>query len=358
MATFFSGQTVGFWSSSSNYIYATLTGNVSRSGNTVTLSGMKIALTTRYSSSGSDTLWFEVNGTRTSYGVSASGTSLGTHNLNNTSFSVSTTQTSANVGWKSSDNYTGSFTVTFPSGASAPTGLAASNVVATKNSFSATVSITGWGNGATDARYREFQVWTYNASSLVEPRRYQAATGTALSSTITCNNSSSGSLTITPNTRYTLGVYATNGNAATGSQRVGDYVTLPDELTDKAVSNIQTKSVTITAKTKADGNYYAKEIQYSLNNSTWVTGATVSSGSVTNVSFNITGLTPGTNYTIYLRVKTTAGTVSCGSLTAKTKSVVKIVRKVNGATQVIDALPYIIKPDGTKKELKINYVRQ
>lgn len=358
MATFFSGQTVGYWSSGSNYIYATLTGNVSRSGNTVTLSGMNIALTTRYSSTGSDNLWFEVNGTRTSYKAYASGTSLGTHNLNNTSFSVSTTQTSANVGWKSSDNYTGSFTVTFPSGASAPTGLAASNVVATKNSFSATVSITGWGNGATDARYREFQVWTYNASSFVEPRRYQAATGTALSSTITCNNSSSGSLTITPNTRYTLGVYANNGNAATGSQRVGNYVTLPDELTDKAVGNIQPKSVTITAKTKADGNYYAKEIQYSLNNSTWTTGATVSSGSVTNVSFNITGLTPGTNYTIYLRVRTTAGTASCGSLTAKTKSVVKIVRISGGATQVIDALPYIIKPDGTKKELKINYVRQ
>ena len=358
MATFFSGQTVGYWSSSTNYIYGTLTGNVSRSGNTVTLSGMKIALTTRYSSTGSDNLWFEVNGTRTSYKVSASGTSLGTHTLNNTSFSVSTTQTSANVGWKSSDNYTGSFNVTFPSGASAPTGLAASNVVATKNSFSATVSITGWGNGATDARYREFQVWTYNASSFVEPRRYQAATGTALSSTITCNNSSSGSLTITPNTRYTLGVYANNGNASTGSQRVGDYVTLPDELTDKAVSNIQTKSITITAKTKADGNFYAKEIQYSLNNSTWTTGATISSGSVSNVSFNITGLTPGTNYTIYLRVKTTAGTTSCGSLTAKTKSVVKIVRISGGATQVIDALPYIIKPDGTKKELKINYVRQ
>lgn len=120
MATFFSGATIGYWSSTSNYIYGTLTGNVSRSGNTVTLSGMSLAMTTRYASTGSGPYWFEVNGTRTSYTCTASGTSLGSHSLNNTSFSVSTTQTSASVSWKSADGNSGSFTVTFPSGATVP----------------------------------------------------------------------------------------------------------------------------------------------------------------------------------------------------------------------------------------------
>lgn len=121
MATFFSGANIGYWSSTANYIYATLTGDVTRnSNNTVTLSNMRLALTTRYSSSGSGQLWFEVNGTRTTFTASASGTSLGTHALNNTTFNVSTTQTSASVSWKSSDGNTGSFNVTFPSGATVP----------------------------------------------------------------------------------------------------------------------------------------------------------------------------------------------------------------------------------------------
>lgn len=139
MATFFSGQNIGYWSSTSNYIYGTLTGNVSRSGNTVTLSGMNLSLTTRYTSTGSGQLWFEVNGTRTTFTASASGTSLGSHGLNNTSFSVSTSQTSASVSWKSSDGNTGSFTVTFPSGATVPN--------------TPTISLEGFGAGTVTISY-------------------------------------------------------------------------------------------------------------------------------------------------------------------------------------------------------------
>lgn len=159
MATFFSGATIGFWSSTSNYIYGTLTGNVSRSGNTVTLSGMSLAMTTRYTSTGSGSYWFEVNGTRTSYTCTASGTSLGSHSLNNTSFSVSTTQTSASVSWKSADGNTGSFTVTFPSGATVPN--------------TPTNSLVGYGAGSITVSYGTDSFGTAGAGTV---RLYMATT--------------------------------------------------------------------------------------------------------------------------------------------------------------------------------------
>lgn len=67
-------------------------------------------------------------------------------------------------------------------------------------------------------------------------------------------------------------------------------------------------SATFAYSTPADGGYYAKNIQYSLDNgSTWNTGATVTSGSASTGEFTISNLTPDTNYTMKVRTQTTAG---------------------------------------------------
>lgn len=313
MATFFSGQAIGYWYYTSNTLSATLTGDISRSDNTVTLYNMRLSITSAQSSSGTDTFTFTVNGTSTSFTLNPSGTNFGTHSLNNTSFSVSSSATSKSVSWSSSDGYSGNFTVNFISNVSV------SDVTPSTESFTATVSIAGWGgSGDASSRYRELQCWTYNSSSFVEPRRYQAVYGNTLSGSITVSNSSSGSLTITPNTRYTLGAYASNGTQNTSSQRIGNYVTLAPQDT-LTVSAAHSSSLDIDYSVPADGGFYAKTLEYSIDGgTTWVAYDTISGGSATSGSFTISGLQANTTYTIKSRVTTTAGTTDNDDITGKT----------------------------------------
>lgn len=196
-------------------------------------------------------------------------------------------------------------TVTMPVFSTAPTGLSISNLTPDTESFSATVSITGWGNNPGTNKYRELQCWTKGMS---EPRRYEADISSELTGTITVSNTSAGSLTIVGNTEYTIGAWATNGNAYTGSVNMGNAVTLAYAAHLQPAITSDT-TATIYYSTKADGGKYAKTYEYSLDGGTnWTTFATVSSGSATSGSFNITDLSVGTTYTIKHRVTTTAGT--------------------------------------------------
>lgn len=224
------------------------------------------------------------------------------------------------VGWKTVDNLgypylsgSGNTTITLPSAVSPPTGLAASNIVRNVDSFTADVSITSWGSGGASAdRYLELQCWTYDASGFVQPRRYQPYYTSNLSATITVNNSSryteeSGPLTITPNTMYTIGAYATNGAVATGSQRVGGYTTLamPAELS--LVSQSGT-SATLSYSIAADGGKYDKTIQYSLDGgTTWITLTTATGGSAVSGTFTLSNLVFGNTYNILTKTTTNAG---------------------------------------------------
>ena len=229
--------------------------------------------------------------------------------------------------------------VTMPTFATAPTGLAAANLTPGTDGFTATVSVTGWG-GAGDAttRYRELQVWTYNASSFSEPRRYQAVYGNDLSGSITADNNSSGSLTITPNTRYTIGLYATNGTYNTGSQRVGNYATLAPAYT-ASVDSVTATSATISWSTQADGGFYAKTLEYSIDGgTTWQTATTVVSGDAATGTFVITNLTPEISYTVNTRVTTSAGSTTGSDVSFATDADVKLYGSVNGATKRITKL--------------------
>ena len=220
---------------------------------------------------------------------------------------------SAGSGQRSDFAGTWTATVNMPSSVTAPTGLAASNVTPGPDYFSAVISVTGWGGaGNATTRKREFQVRTYDASSLITPRRKQQAVGNTMSSTIVTNNESTddGGLTITPNTRYTLGMWATNGTQNTGSKRIGDYVTLGSKPLVSLTSR-NSNEATFSYLVGADGGFYNKTIEYSVDNDpNWtvldtITGTSGASGTITlsDLSFNKL-------HKLEVRVVTTSGVVS------------------------------------------------
>ena len=226
--------------------------------------------------------------------------------------------------------------LTMPVFATAPTGLAVSDLTASTDSFSGTVSVTGWGGvGDASTRYRELQVWTYDPSSLEQPRRLQTEVGNTLSSTITVDNNSASTLVIVPNTRYTIGIYATNGTYNTGSQRVGNYVTLAPKTTLTISSKTDTSAV-ISYSVPADGGFYSKDLEYSIDGgSTWTTVTTIVGSAATTGSFTISGLTPETSYTLKSRVVTTAGATTNNDRTFTTEGSQRIYGSVNGETKRI-----------------------
>ena len=218
-----------------------------------------------------------------------------------------------------------------------PYGLTATDLTPGTESFTATVSLSSWGSGS-GTKYKELQCWTYDPSALVSPRRWAILQGSNLSDTITVDNNSDGTLNIVGNTLYTIGVYATNGSYATGSQRVGNYATLAYAPT-LSVSAINTDSVTLSYTTQADGGYYAKNIQYSLDNGTnWTTAVTLNTGSVSTGTFTISGLAPNTAYTVKNRISTTAGEINGTDLTFTTLETSKFYGSVNGKSKKITTL--------------------
>lgn len=264
------------------------------------------------------------------------------------------------VGWKTNDNVSSYFTgsnniqITLPTVNTPPTGLKAENIIPHTDGFSADVSITDWGVGS-GTRWKELQCWTYNPSSFVFPRRHQIIEGSNLSDYITVNNQTMGqndSLNIVGNTRYTIGVYATNGAANTDSQRVGNYATLA-YAPSLSATMIDDSSVLITYSLQADGGFYAKNVQYSLDGgTTWVTGATINTGSATTGTFIIGNLSPNTAYNVKTRVSTTAGETNgndvsfttlvgmnfLGPVNSKSKSILKFYAPINRKSKLVKKL--------------------
>ena len=225
--------------------------------------------------------------------------------------------------------------VYLPTFYTAPTGLGIDSIVRGIEDFTARVYLSSWGNNSGGTKYRELQVWT---KGMTEPRRYQPAYGNSLSGNITANNSSSGSLTIKGNTEYTLGAYATNGNVATGSQNKGNYTTRAYAPTLSA-NKIGEDYVTIDYSTRADGGKYTKSIQYSLDGgTTWVTGATVSTGSASSGTFTISNLSYDTSYTLKCRVSTSAGTTVGSDVAFRTLKHCNSYVSVNGKSKTVNKM--------------------
>ena len=288
--------------------------SASRSGSTVTVSGtfsVSQGSTWNYNAIyayvDGQTSWTKVKPYKSDGGGSWSAnfsfsfndSNAGTRNYN-AIFQVWNNAESGTVG----DAASVGFSVSYGAADSAPTGLSVTNIVRGQDYFTANVSITGWGVGS-GTRYRELQVWT---QGMVEPRRYQPAYGDSLSGNITCNNSSNGSLTIMPNTMYTLGIYATNGSVAAGSYNANDYTTLPPTPTISCIGTT-TKTATFTYSVPNQGGKYDMTLKKQVDGGTAETITTLSGSGTKAGTFTLSGLTPGTSHTITAALNTAAGEV-------------------------------------------------
>ena len=325
------------WASQYWTIWHNLTATVTRSGNTVTLSNVTAYFHLKGTAGYA---WAGQNGnpygpthftlSKTGATSQSSGTQnwtwgnlwapydsdLTSYSIPNFSFGVNPSDTSANVtltwyGMGSDQNST-TWTITFSSGGGKPNNGYITNISTTEDSITATVGVS-W-NGNTSNVGKELCVLqppdTVETAGM--PQYYMNDTTTATETTFTVDNDSQKAnnpqFSIGPNTAYNIGIYAKNSS--------GDYrYTYPDNpvVTKSAAatvsaSSIGATSVTIDYSTSADGGYYDKEIQYSIDGgNTWTTGATVTTGAVETGSFTISGLSSGAVYNIQTRVATYAG---------------------------------------------------
>ena len=338
MATFLSETRIGYWSISTNYINANLAGNISRSGNTVTLSGMVLALTSTVTSTGSSDFSFTVNGTSTSFRIYASGTDLGSYSLNNTSFTATSSQTSATISWSSSDGYSGTFNITFPAGGTAPSTPTVNVVEAYPDGAKLHVSISSYGTPTSeDNRYIEGDI--FGTSSFGPPYKVKGVLRET-SADIVVDNSCVGlpaDFTILANKQYYFGGYASN-TVLTSQTVTGTFVTTAPKATI-TVDTIDETSASFDYSVLADGGHYDKTIEYSIDNgATWHNAATISGASAATGSFTISGLIPGTTYTLLSRVTTDAGSTNNDSLSFTTILVAKLYGSVNGQSKRVTKL--------------------
>ena len=122
----------------------TLTGDVTRSGNTVTVSSVVLNIAWSRQAYGSWSWTFAVGGVSNTQTISPMSWAMPIPNF---SLGVNPGDTSAIISWSSSDGYSGSFTIFFPSGASAPQGLGVAFNSSTYNSITTTSTLTSWGSG-------------------------------------------------------------------------------------------------------------------------------------------------------------------------------------------------------------------
>lgn len=155
MANYLSNVRCGTWAGTAMYV--TTSGNnsftnnaiqASRSGNTVTISGMK-SVFTAYGASGSDAgFWSAIYlGNTQLKRVTGITMNNGTHNYGDVSFSVSTSQTTAIIQFRSSEgnSYYYNMSVAFPSGATVPTAPTISEVSVGAGSITISYGTTSFG---------------------------------------------------------------------------------------------------------------------------------------------------------------------------------------------------------------------
>lgn len=124
---------------------------------------------------------------------------------------------------------------------------------------------------------------------------------------------------LSPNTQYG-GVAAVVGGGTGEVSNIVDATLPPPALSSASVDTVSATEATIRFTTAVDGGYLPKTIEYSLDNgTTWVTVATVTSGSATSGSFTVSSLSPGESYTMLTRVSTTAGSSNNTDITFTTE---------------------------------------
>lgn len=205
-------------------------------------------------------------------------------------------------------------TLTIPSQGTAPSGGYINGITSAWNSVANEVQVSTTSAGVTNTGGVSLSGLEWNITenpytsgiarlSIALPSNGAASTLSNSLSTYSGTN-----INLLPNMMVYCGLYAVNQY---GDYRynAGTIVTVPGPATVSA-GTIGPNFVEVAYSTTADGGYYDKTIEYSLDQTNWVHGVTLSGSAATSGSFYVTGLTPLTSYTIYTRVTTTAGSTS------------------------------------------------
>ena len=184
---------------------------------------------------------------------------------------VSPATTSYNFGVRYHSDYfdkTLTWTLSFGASGTQPTGLTATLGDVGPDWADIDVEISSYGSPATSAnRYIEGAV--LGGSSYGAPYRYKTATAVT-SSTLRVDNSTSGALTITPNTAYHYGGYASNTVMST-STVAGQFTTLPAVPVISAVDQGHGQ-IAVTVTHANEGSALSITEEYSVDGgSTWTT---------------------------------------------------------------------------------------
>lgn len=330
MATFVSGLYVGKFGGRTLNI--NVTGNIYRSGTTVTLTSISCYL---YSAD-SGTWWAsaprtwglrapggEAVSTSVPYTPSANSR---TFSLPNLSFYLANSSTSCTMYVTGPD---GSFAFTLsgiPQGAVAPSGLSVSVASIADTSASFSVSLSSYGTpSAADGRYIEAAI--LGSSSYGNPYRYAIARNTT-SSTITVSNSSSTgatALAVVGNTQYHYGAYATNTSLSTSTVG-GTFTTRPAYITSITANDVGQGEVHFTVNHATEGSADVVMTELSYDQSTW---QTVSD----EFRLTLSGQT-----TIYVRRTNSSGSTPVFSISVTPSTRVKLYGSVNGQAQEIKKL--------------------
>ena len=331
MATFVSGLYVGKFGSRTLNI--NVTGNISRSGTTVTLTSISCYL---YSSNGGS--WYaatprtwglrapggEAVSTSVPYAPSASSR---TFSLPNLSFYLDNSSTSCTMYVTGPD---GSFAFTLsgiPQGAVAPSGLDVSITSIQDTGVTMAVTLSSYGTPSSEAnRYIEAAIMgqsTYGG-------QYRYATQKAVTSaSITVNNSSntnsSNPLTIVPNTQYWYGAYASNTVMSTSTVK-GTFITLPAYITSVTATDVGSGEMSITVNHASEGSADTAYTEYSYDQTNWA------------VVSDIFSLTVHVATTIYVRRRNSTGTTPVQMVSIIPATSVKLYGSVNNQAKEIKRL--------------------
>ena len=331
MATFVSGLYVGTFGGRTLNI--NVTGNISRSSTTVTLTNISCYL---YSTDGG-TWWAQAART---WGLRAPGgeavsTSVPytpsanhrTFSLPNLSFYLANNSTSCTMYVTGPD---GSFAFTLggiPQGAVAPSGLDVTLSSVQDTGATMRVTLNSYGTPSGEAnRYIEASILgqsTYGG-------RYRWATKKAVkTATITVNNSSavnsSNPLTIVPNTQYWYGAYATN-TALSTSMVKGTFITLPAYISNVVVNDTGGGNITVSVIHASEGTAATAYTEYSYNQTDWTTVQDTFS------------LTVHSATTIYVRRRNSTGTTPVRTVSIVPATTVKLYGSVNNKAKEIRKL--------------------
>lgn len=386
MATLVDNKQWGVFGSRTRNAY--LTGDVSRSGNTVTLSNLRLHFVVNGTSGYADHVAELVeikNGntvvSSTTVYWTFSGTISNTVSLNNASVGVGTADTSHTFNlWAPEDNAGVNFTVTFPTGAIPPSGISVKYNSCTYNSVNGTTTITSWGTG-TNRVLEQIAVnssatpsnWT-SKGRIVRQNPTNALTYTNSVSNATANLVLDGGITLKGCASYKLAGWANTSDGGVGVlDNTLRYLppAQPSGSASDAGYTFTKRKVTITCAGAGTSSNYANTVTFyyrykkstDSNYGPWTsmgTGTATSSKSVTltlngsttynfqvlqqyqglnsnSASFNYTTPAVPDQGILYAPVNGTAKRIRklYGSVNGQTKEIKKLYGSVNGQSKRI-----------------------